>query len=108
MTVVHEEIFGPVLSVLSYDGPDELESLIARANDTEYGLAATVWTKDIATAQRLANGIRAGAVFVNMPPIPDMAAPWGGYKASGWGREMGPQAIDAYTETKAVWLNYGY
>ncbi|NYE94750.1 aldehyde dehydrogenase (NAD+) [Psychromicrobium silvestre] len=108
MSIVHEEIFGPVLSVLSYDGPDELDSLIARANDTEYGLAATVWTKDIATSQRLANGIRAGAVFVNMPPIPDMAAPWGGYKASGWGREMGPQAIDAYTETKAVWLHYGY
>ncbi|MEO7124301.1 MAG: aldehyde dehydrogenase family protein [Lacisediminihabitans sp.] len=108
MTIVHDEIFGPVLSVLSYDGVDELDSLIARANDTEYGLAATVWTKDIATSQRLANGIKAGAVFVNMPSIPDMAAPWGGYKASGWGREMGPEAIDAYTETKAVWLHYGY
>ncbi|MEF2978620.1 aldehyde dehydrogenase family protein [Subtercola sp. YIM 133946] len=107
MTIVHEEIFGPVLSVLAYDGVDELDALIARANDTEYGLAATVWTTDIATSQRLANGIKAGAVFVNMPPVPDMAAPWGGYKASGWGREMGPQAIDAYTETKAVWLHYG-
>ncbi|MBX3099187.1 MAG: aldehyde dehydrogenase family protein [Salinibacterium sp.] len=108
MTIAHDEIFGPVLSVLAYDDADELDSLIARANDTEYGLAATIWTRDIATSQRLANGIKAGAVFVNMPSIPDMAAPWGGYKASGWGREMGPWAIDAYTETKSVWLHYGY
>ena len=105
--IMREEIFGPVLSVTSYDDGDELDSLIARANDTPYGLAATVWTKDIATSQRLANGIKSGAVFVNMPPIPDMAAPWGGYKASGWGREMGPWAIDAYTEVKSVWLHYG-
>ncbi|WP_348787057.1 aldehyde dehydrogenase family protein [Leifsonia sp. NPDC080035] len=106
MTIMHDEIFGPVLSITSYEDTDELDAIIARANDTEYGLAATVWTKDIATSQRLANGIRAGAVFVNMPSIPDMAAPWGGYKASGWGREMGPWAIDAYTETKSVWLHY--
>ncbi|RSN61327.1 betaine-aldehyde dehydrogenase [Amycolatopsis sp. WAC 04182] len=103
MTIMREEIFGPVLAVTAYDDPDEL---LARANDTEYGLAATVWTRDLGVAQRFANGIRAGAVFVNMPPIPDMAAPWGGYKASGWGREMGPWAIDAYTEIKSVWLHY--
>ena len=106
MAIMQEEIFGPVLAVTAYDGPDHLESLIDRANDTPYGLAATIWTRDIATSQRLANGIKAGAVFVNMPPIPDMAAPWGGYKASGWGREMGPWAIDAYTELKSVWLHY--
>jgi aldehyde dehydrogenase (NAD+) len=96
-----------VLAITTYDGDAELDHLLARANDTEYGLAATIWTNDIATSQRLANGIKAGAVFVNMPPIPDMAAPWGGYKASGWGREMGPWALDAYTELKSVWLHYG-
>ncbi|MFC6354698.1 aldehyde dehydrogenase family protein [Luethyella okanaganae] len=107
MTIMRDEIFGPVLAVTAYEDADELDALIARANDTEYGLAATIWTRDIATSQRLANGIKAGAVFVNMPSIPDMTAPWGGYKASGWGREMGPWAIDAYTETKSVWLHYG-
>lgn len=105
--IMQEEIFGPVLAVTAYDDTDELHELINRANDTPYGLAATVWTRDIATSQRLANGIKAGAVFVNMPPIPDMTAPWGGYKASGWGREMGPWALDAYTELKSVWLHYG-
>ncbi|RLY93828.1 aldehyde dehydrogenase family protein [Kocuria tytonicola] len=107
MTLATEEIFGPVLSVLSYQDSDELDELIRRANNTEYGLSSTVWTKDLRVAHRLANGIRAGAVFVNSPPIPDMAAPWGGFKASGWGNEMGPYALDAYTEIKGVWMNYG-
>lgn len=107
MTIARQEIFGPVLPVLTYEDQDELEAIIARANDTEYGLAATVWTKDINAAHRLANGIRAGSIFVNMPPVPDMAAPWGGFKASGWGNEMGPYAIDAYTQTKGVWMHYG-
>ncbi|WP_166346573.1 aldehyde dehydrogenase family protein [Phytoactinopolyspora limicola] len=108
MTIMREEVFGPVLAVTSYEDDDELTDLITRANDTQYGLAAMVWTRDIKTAQRLSAGIKAGGVFVNMPAIPDMAAPWGGYKASGWGREMGPWAIDAYTELKSVWVNYGY
>ncbi|MFI0420025.1 aldehyde dehydrogenase family protein [Spongiactinospora sp. 9N601] len=107
MTIATEEIFGPVLSVLSYDDEDELAAVIARANQTEYGLAATVWTRNLSVAHRVAEGIRAGAIFINMPSIPDMAAPWGGFKASGWGREMGPYAIDAYTEVKGVWCHYG-
>jgi aldehyde dehydrogenase (NAD+)/betaine-aldehyde dehydrogenase len=104
MTIAREEIFGPVLSVLAYE---DVEELATRANDTEYGLAASIWTKDLATAHRTAAAIRAGAVFVNMLPIPDAAAPWGGFKASGWGREMGPHALDAYTEVKGVWINLG-
>ncbi|RBQ15874.1 betaine-aldehyde dehydrogenase [Spongiactinospora rosea] len=107
MTIATKEIFGPVLSVLSYDDEDELAAVIARANQTEYGLAATVWTRNLTVAHRVAEGIRAGAIFINMPSIPDMAAPWGGFKASGWGREMGPYAIDAYTEVKGVWCHYG-
>src|SRR3546814_19728736 len=90
----------PILT--AYADTDELHELINRANDTPYGLAATVWTRDIATSQRLANGIKAGAVFVNMPPIPDMAAPWGGYKASGWGRAMGPWELAARSEERRV------
>ncbi|WEV23801.1 aldehyde dehydrogenase family protein [Streptomyces sp. 71268] len=104
MTVARQEVFGPVLPVLSYEDEDELA---ARANDTRYGLAAAIWSRDLSTAHRLAADIRAGAVFVNMPPVPDPAAPWGGFGASGWGREMGAQALDVFTETKGVWMHHG-
>lgn len=104
MTIARQEVFGPVLPVLTYEDEDELA---ARANDTRYGLAAAVWTSDLATAHRLAGDVRAGAVFVNMPPIPDPAAPWGGFGASGWGREMGSAALDVFTETKGVWMHHG-
>jgi acyl-CoA reductase-like NAD-dependent aldehyde dehydrogenase len=79
--------------------------LATRANDTDYGLAACIWTKDLTTAHNLAAQIRAGSVFVNMLPFLDPAAPWGGYGSSGWGREMGEYAIDAFTETKGIWIN---
>jgi acyl-CoA reductase-like NAD-dependent aldehyde dehydrogenase len=102
MSLARDEIFGPVIPILTYDDPDEL---VGRANDTEYGLAASVWTKDLVTAHRLAAAIKAGAVFVNMLHVPDAAAPWGGFKASGIGREMGRYALDAYTEIKGVFVN---
>ncbi|PXY29302.1 betaine-aldehyde dehydrogenase [Prauserella coralliicola] len=100
MIIARKEVFGPVLAVLPFDDPDEV---VARANDTEYGLAASVWTRDVGAAHSLAAAIRAGTVFVNMPNPVDAAAPWGGFKASGWGREMGKHAIDLYTEIKSVW-----
>jgi acyl-CoA reductase-like NAD-dependent aldehyde dehydrogenase len=102
MRIAQEEIFGPVISVMPYDEPEEL---IARANNTDYGLAAAVWTRDVAKAHTLAHGIRAGTVWINMGNPVDSASPWGGFKQSGWGREMGKYAIDLYTEPKAVWTS---
>jgi phenylacetaldehyde dehydrogenase len=99
MKVVQEEIFGPVVTAMPFD---DLDDLIARANDTIYGLGAGVWTKDISTAHKVAAGIRAGTVWVNCYNVFDAALPFGGYKQSGWGREMGHHALELYTETKAV------
>ncbi|MFI9550836.1 aldehyde dehydrogenase family protein [Nonomuraea endophytica] len=102
MSIAREEIFGPVMSVLTYDDPAELAE---RANDSSYGLAASIWTDDLTTAHRLAADIRAGTVFVNMLHTPDPAAPWGGFKSSGFGREMGAYALEVYTEVKGVFIN---
>ncbi|WP_442941962.1 aldehyde dehydrogenase family protein [Nonomuraea sp. NBC_00507] len=101
MRIAREEIFGPVLSVLPYDSDEEL---VARANDTEYGLAACVWTDDLSTAHRLAAQIHVGTVYVNMLPFLDPAAVHGGFGASGSGREFGPAGIEEFTETKGVWI----
>jgi acyl-CoA reductase-like NAD-dependent aldehyde dehydrogenase len=104
MDIAREEIFGPVLPVIAYSDPDEL---VARANDSQYGLAACVWTRDLALGHRLAAQIRAGEVYLNTMPMLDPAAPWGGFKGSGWGREMTAEALDSYTETKGVWVKIG-
>jgi acyl-CoA reductase-like NAD-dependent aldehyde dehydrogenase len=102
MTIAREEIFGPVLSVLPYDDEDDL---VARANATEYGLAASIWTDDLSTAHRLAAQIDAGTVYVNMLPLLDPAAVHGGFGASGYGLELGPASIDEFTQTKGVWIS---
>jgi phenylacetaldehyde dehydrogenase len=99
MKVVQEEIFGPVVCAMPFDNPDEIAAV---ANDSIYGLAAAVWTKDISMAHKLARRLRAGSVWVNCYNVFDAALPFGGYKQSGWGREMGHAALDLYTEIKAV------
>jgi phenylacetaldehyde dehydrogenase len=99
MKVVREEIFGPVVTAIPFRDPSEI---IDSANDTQYGLAAAVWTRDFSTAHRVAAKLRAGTVWINCYNVLDPAMPFGGYKQSGWGREMGHQALELYTETKAV------
>ena len=99
MSIVREEIFGPVVVAESFTKPEEL---IPRANETPYGLAAGIWTRDISKAHRIAAALRAGTVWINCYNILDAALPFGGYKQSGWGREMGHEVLDHYTQTKAV------
>lgn len=101
MKVIREEIFGPVVAATPYEDADQL---VAEANDSVYGLAAAVWTRDISKGHQVARRLRAGSVWVNCYNVFDASLPFGGYKQSGWGREMGREAIDLYTETKAVTL----
>lgn len=101
MTVAREEIFGPVLCVLDFDDEDEV---IARANDTDYGLAAGAWTNDLSRAMRVMDGLKAGTIWMNTWGDTDPASPFGGMKQSGYGREMGEEAIALYSQTKSVWI----
>ena len=99
MKIAQEEIFGPVMSIIKFK---DVNDVIRRANNTMYGLAAAVWTKDITKAHAIANGVRAGTVWVNCYDVFDAAAPFGGYKQSGIGRELGEYGLQQYTEVKTV------
>ncbi len=101
MKVVREEIFGPVLCAMKFSDTD-LDAVARLANDTDYGLAASIWTRDISTAHKLAKKIRAGSVRINTAGTVDPAMPLGGYKQSGWGRENGREGTEIYTEVKSV------
>jgi len=105
MTIAKEEIFGPVVAAMPFDDEEQLADVIRRANDSEYGLAAGVWTTDLRKAHRVAHALQAGTVWVNCYNVFDANVPFGGYKQSGFGREMGHYALELYTEVKAVWVN---
>jgi acyl-CoA reductase-like NAD-dependent aldehyde dehydrogenase len=102
MTIAREEIFGPVLATLTFDDVDEA---IERANDAMYGLAAAVWTSDIKKAHYVASRLKAGTVWINTYNLYDPASPFGGYKQSGYGRDLGRHALDQYTQVKSVWVD---
>src|SRR6516165_8737943 len=104
MKIAQEEIFGPVLSVLTFD---EIDEVVERANSNPYGLAAAVWTRDVKKSHTVSRRLKAGTVWINTYGLMDAALPFGGYKSSGFGRELGAHAIEHYTELKTVWLNMG-
>jgi len=101
MTIAREEIFGPVVSTITFD---DLDAVLAAGNDTSYGLSAGVWTRDVSKAHRAARALKAGTVWVNCFNTFDAASPFGGYKESGYGRELGHHALELYTQTKSVWV----
>ncbi len=104
MRLAQEEIFGPVLATIEFG---DVEEVIREANKNPYGLAAAVWTRDLRKAHYVAHRLRAGTVWINAYNVYDPAAPFGGYKASGFGRELGPHALEHYTQVKDVWVNLG-
>lgn len=101
MSIVREEIFGPVLAIERFS---DMNDLVQKANDTNYGLGSGIWTTDLSNAHKVAKAIRAGTVFINCYNVFDAAMPFGGYRQSGWGRNRGKEAFEAYTETKAVYV----
>ena len=101
MKIAREEIFGPVVSAIPFK---DIDSVVAAGNDTAYGLSAGVWTRDVQKAHRVAAAMKAGTVWVNCFNVFDAAAPFGGYKQSGYGRELSEQALELYTQTKSVWV----
>ena len=101
MTIAKEEIFGPVLATLRFGDADDA---VKKANETVYGLAAAVWTRDVSKAHRMVSAIKAGTVWVNAYNLYDPALPFGGFKESGFGRDQGSDALDKYTQTKSVWM----
>jgi aldehyde dehydrogenase (NAD+) len=104
MKIAQEEIFGPVLATLKFD---DMEEVVEMANRNQYGLAAAVWTCDLKKAHQMSRMLRAGTVWINTYGLMDAALPFGGYKSSGFGRELGQAALEHYTEIKTVWMNIG-
>lgn len=104
MRIAREEVFGPVAAVIRFDNEDDAVRI---ANDTNFGLAAGIWTQDVARAHRMARRVRAGSVWVNNYRKTNYVAPFGGFKESGLGRENGSHAIDDYSEVKTVWIDTG-
>jgi acyl-CoA reductase-like NAD-dependent aldehyde dehydrogenase len=102
MTIAREEIFGPVLAAIEFG---DLDEAITRANQSSYGLAAAIWTRDLKKAHIVARRLQAGTVWVNTYNVYDTAASFGGYKQSGFGRELGIHALEHYTQTKTVWVD---
>jgi aldehyde dehydrogenase (NAD+) len=102
MRVAQEEIFGPVVSVITFENEDDL---IKQANETIYGLSAGIWTSNITRAHRFAKAIKAGVIWINTFNMFNAASPFGGYKQSGYGREMGKHALEMYTNVKSVWVD---
>ena len=101
MAIARDEVFGPVLSVLEFD---TVEQAVELANDTDYGLAAAVWTRDVSNAHRVSRAVKAGTVWVNCYEEGDMSVPFGGFKQSGNGRDKSVHALEKYTELKTTWL----